>query len=245
MRSQDPHLRSFAEPHDRIVFSSLQDSSPHHGQQDVIEYFGDECIALADGVGGMPHGDVAAKLAAETAVWGYRHIRQRPFYWEDKKRFMHRIFRTANIAVWQKHREHGFEEGLATTLLVAMFGPKACWVGTAGDTAAFLYHEGHIQRLTHENRDEFGALTRALGIERFGLVPEYAHVRFAPQDALICATDGVADWVRNEDLVTAVQAIGNTEEELRGGCQKLLDLARLEGSRDDQTVAIVKRVAVS
>ena len=35
-------------------------------QEDRFGNFGDECFVLADGVGGLPHGEVAAELAVET-----------------------------------------------------------------------------------------------------------------------------------------------------------------------------------
>lgn len=244
MKIADPLAQKFREPASTLLFAVAQEQGTRPVQEDAFSFFSDECFALADGVGGMPHGADAASLAVETAVWAYKHIRQRKYYWEDKKLFMKRIFRTANMTVWQKHRESGFEEGLATTLLVAMFGPQSYWVGTAGDTAAFLLHDGVVSRLTHEDRDTFGSLTKALGIKRLGLIPAYATGKFSPDDMLLLATDGVADYVSREDMATLLAGAGCSEESLAVCCRQLLAHAAAAGSTDNRTAVILTRTSV-
>ncbi len=226
-----------------ILHACIQDQGPHPLQEDAFLFFNDECFVMADGVGEMPHADVAATLACETAIWAYKHIRQRPFYWEDKKRFMKRIFRTVNMTVWQKQRESAFKEGLATTLLVAMIGPQFCWVGTAGDTAAFLWKGQGVTRLTQADKDPFGGLTKALGVRRLGMVPQYAAEKFAPGDMLILATDGVADYIAPQEMAEILSRSGATKESLEAAGREMLSSARAAGSTDDQTVAILKRIA--
>lgn len=243
MKIADPLAQRFREPADILLFAASQEQGARPQQEDAFTFFSDECFAVADGVGGMPHGMVAASLAVETAVWAYKHIRQRRYYWEDKKLFMKRIFRTANMTVWQKHRESGFEEGLATTLLVAMIGTQSYWVGTAGDTAAFLLHDGVVSRLTQEDRDSFGSLTKALGIKRLGLIPVYATGKFLPDDILLLATDGVADYVSREDMAAMLASAGGSEESLASCCRQLLAHAAAAGSVDNRTALILKRTS--
>jgi protein phosphatase len=242
MKIADPLAKKFREESDVLLFAEAQEQGDRPSQQDAFLHFSDECFALADGVGGMPHGDVAASLAVETAVWGYKHIRQRRYYWEDKKLFMKRIFRTANMTVWQKHRESGFEDGLATTLAVAMIGPQSYWVGTAGDSAVFFFHDGVVTRLTREDRDAFGSLTKALGMKRLGLVPVYATGKFLPEDVLVLATDGVADYVSAEDMAAIVGAADSSAESLAVCGRAFLSHASAAGSTDNRTVLILKRI---
>ena len=161
----------------------------------------------------------------------------REYYWNDKKLFMKRIFRTCNLTIWQKQREVGFQDGLATTLLVAILGPQYFWLGTAGDTVGYLWHRGTVRQLTPPNRDEFGALTKALGVKRLGLIPEYASGKLEDGDALILATDGVWDFVTNNDLAIALQ-----QKTIQAATRMLLDAARAAGSTDNRTIAVVKRV---
>lgn len=240
MKIVDPLVIKLRPQTDQLRIDFLQEQGERPRQEDVCLVFSDECVVLADGVGGMPHGEVAAILAAETAIWAYKHIRQRPYYWNDKKLFMKRIFRTCNMTVWQKQREVGFQDGMATTLLVAILGPQYFWLGTSGDTAGYVWHHGDVRQLTPPNRDEFGALTKALGVKRLGLIPEYASGKFEKGDALILATDGVWDYVTTDDLALALQ-----QKEPAAAGRMLLDAARAAGSTDNRTIAVVRRIAVS
>src|SRR3990167_8511195 len=96
-----------------IIFAASQLQGMRETQEDYFVNYNDECFVICDGVGGLPHGEVASKLACDTAVWAYKLVRQRRTYWKDRKLFLKRIFRTTNITLWQKQREEEFEGGMA------------------------------------------------------------------------------------------------------------------------------------
>lgn len=225
-----------------VVFAGSQTQGTRQSQEDFFSNFNDECIVVADGVGGLPHGDVAAQLASETAIWGYKHIRQRPFYWADKKLFLKRIFRSSNLAVWQKRKEYGFESGAATTLSVAIIGTQNIWVGSVGDSGILLYREGLIDLLTPYDLDETGRLTNALGLERLGLVPHIAVEKFIPRDILLLATDGVLSSVSEDQLRTTFEIAGDTTDSLTTAVIHLLKLAGENGSEDNMTACMIKKI---
>jgi serine/threonine protein phosphatase PrpC len=212
-------------------------------QEDYIGNVNDECFVVADGVGGMPHADTAAIVAGEAALWGYKHIRLRPFYWADKRLLLKRIFRSSNMTVWQKRREHGFETGLATTLSVAIIGLQKIWVGSVGDTSILLYREGLIDFLTPLDIDTSGNLTNALGLKRLGLVPHVTVEKFLPRDILLITTDGVTDYVKEEELRVTLELIGDTTQSVSDGASQLITIAQDHGSTDNMTVCMIKRVA--
>ncbi len=228
-----------------VVFAGGQRAGERPRQEDYFANFKDECFALADGVGSVPHSDLAAQLAVETALWGYKHIRQRPFYWRDKKLFMQRIFRSANLTLWQKHREAEFSEGLLTTLLVVMIGARNFWLGSVGDTSAFLYRESLIAKLTTEDVNLSGLLTKVLGWQRFGLRPQFLAEPFLAGDILLLATDGVAQFLAEEELREVLENAGNTANELGGAVGKILTLAQENGSRDNLTAVLIKKTSTS
>ena len=202
----------------------------------------DECVVVADGESDAIHGDVAAKLAGETALWGYKHIRLRPFYWADKRLLLRRIFRSSNITVWQKRREKGFETGLATTLAVVIIGGQKLWVGTAGDTRVLLYRESLIDILTPADADSEGKLTRALGINRLGLTPHVAVEKMLPRDIILIATSGVVDYLDEEQLRVTFEVTGDSQESIANAIVHLLRTAEENGSRGSLTACIVKRI---
>ncbi len=242
MKFADPLALKHRKPSQGVLFAGSQTQGARPSQEDFFSNFNDECIVVADGVGGLPHGDVAAKLATETAIWGYKHIRERPFYWADKKLFLKRIFRSSNMALWQKRKEQGFEAGSATTLSVAIIGTHALWVGSVGDSGILMYRDGLIDILTPYDLDEIGRLTNALGLERFGLVPHIAVERFIPRDILLLATDGVLNYVSEEQLRGAFEIAGDTTDSLTTAVVRLLKLAEENGSGDNMTACMIKKI---
>lgn len=243
MALNNPLLLKLQRPKTKILYAVSQLQGTRATQEDYFLTFNDECFAVADGVGGMPHGDVAARLAAETAVWGYRHVRLRPYYWNDKKLFMKRIFRSTNIAVWQKHRESGFEDGLATTLVVCLIGDKSFWIGSVGDSRAYLWRDEVIKQLTKDDVDERGFLTKVIGGGRYGLVPQFFTDTFYPHDVILLATDGVTKAISGEKLCPLLAESGTTTQSLTDAVVKILRTAQANGATDNMTALLIKRVA--
>ncbi len=242
MKFVDPLAFKTKQPKQSVLFAGSQLQGVKESQEDFFINFNDECVVVTDGVGGIPHGDVAAKLAAETAIWGYKHIRTRPFYWSDKKLFLKRIFRSANMTVWQKRREYGFEAGLATTLSVAMIGEQNIWVGSVGDSGMLLFRDGLIDILTPSDVDDMGRLTNALGLKRFGLVPHIAVEKFLPGDILLLATDGVLNYVSEDQLRATFEVSGNSIDSLTTAVVHVLKTAQENGSQDNMTACMIKKI---
>src|SRR5574341_1651112 len=96
MEFPDPVGLKYEKPREIIVFGASQLVGGRKRQEDSFANFNDECFALADGVGTLPNADVASQLAADTAVWAYKHVRQRHYYWASKRDFLKRIVRTTD-----------------------------------------------------------------------------------------------------------------------------------------------------
>ena len=246
MKLADPLALKVSQPKEIVVFAASQLRGERKTQEDFFMNFNDECFTIADGVGGMQHGDVASKLAAETAIWGYKLIRQRRFYWTDKKLLIQRIFRSTNIALWQKRRETGFEAGLATTLEVLVVGDKNFWLGHVGDSSAwFLSHSANAKlvKLTTDDVDEQGNLTKIIGVERYGMAPQFVSKRFEAGDIVLLVTDGITKVLGSEEIQKSIVATGGTTESLSSAVLKLLEAAESAGSTDNMTAILVKRVS--
>lgn len=243
MRFPDPYALRNQTAKETILFAASQLTGQRARQEDYFNNFNDEYFVIADGVGSLPNGDTASKLASETAVWAYKHIRQHRYYWLDKKLFMKRIFRSTNLAVWQKHREAGFEGGVATTLLVLMVGPKHFWLGSAGDSSAWLYHDGEIKKLTRD-KSEFQAIpSNALGIKRLGLVHDFVTGPFDPGDVMLLTTDGAGDYLTSQDIQACISTTGVNIESVTNAVVTVLTAAQTNGSDSNMTALMVKRVS--
>lgn len=245
MKIADPLGLKVQLPKSVVFFAASQLQGKRETQEDFFENFNDECFVLADGVGGVPNGEIAAKLAVETAIWGYKLIRQRPFYWFDKKLFMKRIFRSTNIALWQKKRETGFEQGLATTLDVLVVGSHTFWLGHVGDSSIWFWSgkNKNLTKLTKDDTDERGYLTKVVGTERYGLIPQFVAGRFFVGDTLTMLSDGVTSAVSQQDVEKTMRECGETTDALTNAVVSLLQKAEAAGSTDNMTAILVKRVS--
>ena len=226
---------------DRILFAGVGLPAGRQG----YTYFNDECFIIADGVRSLPHADVAERLAVETALWAYKVVRLRPFYWKEKPELVKRIFRTTNLTLWQKRRDPGYANGLASSLSVLLVGPNHFWVGTAGNTNAFLFRESLIEVLTPRDVDEDGMLTRATGFARPQLIPHMRFEGLLQDDVLVLASDGIMDNVSEDELRSILEKSGNTTEMLEGAAEMLVDTAKSKGGTGHMAVCLVKRVVVS
>lgn len=242
MRRPDPVYFNETKPRTKIIFAGMQSQGDRENQEDFYAHFNDECFVVADGVGGMPHGEVASRLAGETAIWGYKEIRLRETYWSQKRFFLNRIFRSVNIAVWQKHRESGFTDGLASTLLVLITGPRNFFLGSVGDSSCFLTRKKVTTKLTHEHVNGKGNLVKVVGLERFGLVPEVIIDRFEVDDTLLMVTDGIGSFVTMDEFNQVLRACDATEESLTKSLESIFEIARKNGSQDNATAYLIKRL---
>ena len=155
---------------------------------------------------------------------------------------MKRVFRSTNLAVWQKQKEIGFKHGIATTLLVVMIGPKHYWVGHAGDTSAWYVHEGKALKLTTDHLDAKGILQKAVGFKRLGLFPDFTSGEFPVSDMMLLMTDGVEKYLIPSDLSRIVNTPVVDIADAKKRTIALIESAKQNGSRANMTVVLIARV---
>jgi protein phosphatase len=113
-------------------------------------------LLVADGVGGRPAGDVAAKLAVHTV----RDAVANPeTTWPDEGaadpeevcRRLRDAIALANRRVREQGEQHAHLTGMATTLVAAMVAAGRLWIAHAGDSRAYLLRAGELRRLTADH----------------------------------------------------------------------------------------------
>lgn len=229
-------------PRAPLIFAASQLQGTRERQEDYFINFNDECFVVCDGVGGLPRGEVASQLAGDTAVWAYRLVRQRHSYWKDRKLLLHRIFRTTNMTVWQKQREEGFEGGMASTMLVCIVIDRHFYIGSVGDSSAFLVRDGVMTKLTTEDVDRQGRLTKSIGTTRYGLTPSVITGDFIAGDCLILATDGVGNVMDSFKCLDLFRQSEVSATAISDVAVNILHCAQDAGATDNMTVCLVKRM---
>lgn len=214
--------------------------------------------AIADGIGGLADGALAAAAAVraveEFCEWLFEGDEPSPDELSDR---VTKLYRSANDYIVE---QSGSRARSGTTLVFAAVTENHRIVANVGDSRAFRLHNGELTRMTmdHSVVEELvrdGALTpeqaerspyrnlltRSLGDEGTPEVDveavDRAHIDAPPGTAMILTSDGVHDV---PGLLTAEllqQAIAE-EPSLEAAAERLCRAAVEAGSRDNATMVI-------
>ena len=97
---------------------------------------------LADGVGGMHHGEVASRMAVETAIKTFRQASGEP----TPQQLITQMFDAANLAVYDKGMEDHGKFRMATTLAIVVFRDDEIKIGSVGDSRVYLVRKTTIKQ---------------------------------------------------------------------------------------------------
>lgn len=203
---------------------------------------------LADGVGGQGDGDVASRLAVETALG----IFQKQSTELPPEKLMPRIFEEANSKVYDAARKNLEKGHMATTLVVAIFRDDKVTLGHVGDSRSYLLRHGVIRRLTMDHsytamqvrmgllleRDAMASkhrstLTRCIGHEPFCHFDLNVET-LQSGDIIVQCTDGLYGYVIDDEINSIV-----SNEHPYDACKKLLALAERRQSDDNLSLQIL------
>jgi len=196
------HIGSRQQQQDAFGFSNLSN--------EAFRKHGGMLAVVADGMGGMAHGEVAARAALRSFLDSYEAKTETESIPDALLRSLH----AANAAVYQQALTMGAAEDMGTTLVaVALRENQMFWI-SVGDSGIFLYRggeftqanashvfaadldekagQGMISRedaLAHPERE---ALTSFLGMERLALIDRSLRpFLLCENDVVLLATDGL------------------------------------------------------
>lgn len=203
--------------------------------------------ALADGVGGLDHGEVASRLAVEEAL----HLFQTDPVELAPYAELRRIFSAASAKIMETARSNGASP-MATTLVVSIFRNRTVSVAHVGDSRAYHIRKKTIRRLTRDHiatalpvklglmlerqamvRPERSQLTRSVGREAFcqpDLTTQFLH----HGDFIVHCTDGLHAFVLDDEICEIVCRCHPYD-----ACKELIALAEKRGSDDNISLQII------
>lgn len=205
-------------------------------------------LAVADGVGGAAGGDVAAATAIEEVARAFSGGASS----EDAGSLLREAFARANARVLQVGAEVGELEGLATTLVVAVVTGSSARLAHAGDSRAYVLHDGLLEQVTLDHTwtaervrsgqmtEEEAAnspfrhtITRGIGVAA-DVAPDISpRVELAPGATLLLCSDGLYGPASDGEIVAALAAGPPAEAPAR-----LIALANRNGGPDNIAVAL-------
>jgi protein phosphatase len=204
-------------------------------------------FVVADGMGGAQAGEVASKIAIEAFE------KELPDEGSPEERLSIRV-REANRQIYERSHAERESAGMGTTLTAAYLDETSVAIAHVGDSRAYLFRDGTLQRLTRDHSlvDELvrhgklteaqaaehpqrSIITRALGPEPDVEVDTWTYPVRAGDVLLLCS-DGLTSMI-SESRVSEVLAAHSMLDEAGDA---LIHEANEAGGRDNITVVLFR-----
>lgn len=216
-------------------------------------------MAIADGAGGGPAGELASQMAIQILLNLVLHRPDWILRLDEEASFDEVAARTAerttliNQALVELVKGDPNLKGFATTLTVAKSLGKDMILMAIGDSRAYLLRRGELRQLTKDHTlaqemAEVGiidqhkvashelrhVLTRALGSDSKDIRSDVQWLRLEDGDCLLLCTDGLTEMVAASSIVEVLSSAATAAQQ----CQHLIDRALDAGGRDNVTAII-------
>ena len=202
-------------------------------------------FAVADGMGGHRGGDVASAMTREA-------LEDLDLPPEGSMATLVEKIKAVNRAVLDRGAAEGALRGMGTTLTAVLTDGDRAHVAHVGDSRAYLYRGGVLQRLTEdhtlvqrmvregkisadqaEHHPQRSVLTRALGVDEDLPVDELT-LDMHPGDRILICSDGLTGMLDEERIGEILES----EPDPQGACDRLVEEANGAGGEDNITVIV-------
>jgi len=203
-------------------------------------------LAVADGMGGHAHGDVAAQIAVD-CLGGIFKAEATPKI-ADPDMFLNRAIGRAHAMIVHQAQRQGLGDSPRTTVVACLVQDGYAYWSFVGDSRLYVIRDGRIVTRTRDHtpvqmlidagriREEAAAthpdrnkLLQCLGGPRAPRVEPTAHARLAQNDIVLLCSDGFWGPLTQRQLLVGLLGKGMTN-----AFPELLDLAeKYAGPRCD------------
>ncbi len=204
-------------------------------------------LAVADGVGGQPGGEDASSLTVAALRRTVPDGDPR-----DPESALLEALDAVNATVRRAARDRELD-GMASTVVAALLTQQGVTVAHAGDSRAYLFRDGTLERLTDDHslvavleaNEEITAeearrhpmrsvIVRAIGLDQ-ELRAEVDTVPVRPGDVLLLCTDGISGPLGDGEITDVLR----TTDDPDLAADLLVAMARETGG-DDATVVVAR-----
>jgi PPM family protein phosphatase len=214
--------------------------------EDVFLCRGD-ILAVADGIGGLPGGEVASSLAVTLLASAFtgRSLDE-----------VAAIVRASGAAISERARSAPELTGMGTTVcVVGVTAEGAAVIANVGDSRAYLIRDGEMRQLTSDHtvtaelvrRGDLDAsagaghplrnvLTRVVGGGATTVDVDSCTHELRAGDRLLLCTDGLSKVVADDEI----ESVLKTTSDLQLAADALIELAQARGADDDVTVVVAE-----
>jgi PPM family protein phosphatase len=209
-------------------------------------YASPHLLVVADGMGGAAAGDLASAVAIDTI----RKV-ESPTTGEDMLGRLALAIEQANDKIAELVESDLSLEGMGTTVTGGMFDGTNLGLAHIGDSRAYLFRHGHLERLTHDHTwvqslvddGKISETEAAMHPHRSLLLkvlngqptndPDLTMVQVLPGDRLMFCSDGVCGLIDDDAIEAALQL-----PDLNDAAERLIAEALHQGGIDNITVIV-------
>lgn len=209
-------------------------------------------IAVADGVGGGPSGEVASEIVIRTL----RELDTEPRP-PDGAAALRAAFDAANEGLREAIEADPNLAGMGTTVTALLANGDGLDLVHVGDSRAYALRGGVLTQLTRDDTYVQGLVDKGViskaearvhpqralvtqAVHGSAVNPTFATVTPEPGDRFLVCSDGLSDYVAEEDIARTLAE----QPELEACANQLVQLALAEGAPDNVSV-IVADVSLS
>jgi len=190
----------------------------------------------ADGVGSSEAGKEASEYCVQGFIADYLST---PLSWSVKTSG-ERIIHSLNSWLYnQGQRRYASDLSLASTLAVLILKSTTAHLFHVGDSRIYLIRKGNIRCLTKDHRlvvdRNKSYLARAMGGE-YEVHLDYASLPVKTDDLFVLSTDGIHEFLGNEDIRHLACAL----DDLEAAATSVVEASLAAGSDDNVTCQIIR-----
>ncbi len=207
-----------------------------------------QAFVVADGLGGLPGGEVASRIAARRIGEALARLDRTP----PVEQAVLTAVRDANRVILENAANDPRLTGMGTTVVLALGLEDSFLVGHVGDSRAYLLREKRLSALTRDHsvvqelldagritaeaarhHPQRNVVTRTLGSG--GGEPDLRTVPTRPGDRFLLCSDGLTEMLADPEIE---QVLIRFAEPMRC-CRELVARANDRGGLDNITVVVV------
>ncbi|MCX4468907.1 PP2C-family Ser/Thr phosphatase [Micromonospora sp. MW-13] len=207
---------------------------------------GDRLVAVADGMGGLPAGEVASEIVIRIL-----DELNPPTTTEGAADALRSVVSTANRRIRAAISVDPAREGMGTTLTAGLLAGDVLVLAQVGDSRCYLLRNNELAQLTRDDTFVQSLVDQgALSPEQARHHPQRSLVTRAVQgvdappavgtltvfagDRLLLCSDGLSDYVDDTSIAAALAMYGDRQQ-----CgEQLVKLAHQAGAPDNVTVVV-------
>ena len=207
---------------------------------------------LADGMGGYNAGEVASRMAVESARdYIHKHFAKNKDSKEKLEALLKDAVEYANSVVYKKAQSKEDLRGMGTTLDVCLIYNSRIYIGHVGDSRVYRIRKEFMRRLTKDHsyvqtlvddgtitkeeaysHPKKNMLTKALGCVET-VEPDVYTKTFIKDDIILMCSDGLTNMIREEEISKIIK------QDKEEATENLVKQANDNGGLDNITVVII------